>query len=184
MTAPLSLRTRRLVLRPLLPGDAPALVAYRDLPEVARYQSWTSFDLDTATRFVARQADVIPDTPGSWLQLAVVLAATDEIVGDVGLHFRADDPQQMELGITLAPAHQGVGLGREAIEALLGYAFGTLGKHRVIAITDADNDAAARLFERVGLRREAHYVDAVFFKGAWGSEYLFAMLRREWRPHP
>ena len=116
MTAPLSLRTRRLVLRPLLPGDAPALVAYRDLPEVARYQSWTSFDLDTATRFVARQADVIPDTPGSWLQLAVVLAATDEIVGDVGLHFRADDPQQtFGIGLAAFAVHADPAAAREVV---------------------------------------------------------------------
>jgi RimJ/RimL family protein N-acetyltransferase len=59
-------------------------------------------------------------------------------------------------------------------------AFGTLGKHRVFATTDADNDAAARLFLRLGFRREAHFVEQVWFKGRWGSEFVFAMLRREW----
>jgi RimJ/RimL family protein N-acetyltransferase len=36
------------------------------------------------------------------------------------------------------------------------------------------------LLERVGMRREAHFVENVFFKGAWGSEFLLAMLAREW----
>ena len=52
--------------------------------------------------------------------------------------------------------------------------------HRVIAVTDAENAAAAALLTRVGFRKEAHFRDNVFFKGAWGSEFLFAMLASEW----
>jgi hypothetical protein len=32
------------------------------------------------------------------------------------------------------------------------------------------------------MRQEAHFVDNVFFKGAWGSELLFAKLTREHHP--
>ena len=90
------------------------------------------------------------------------------------------EPRQAEVGFTLAPAHQGKGYGTEALRALLGYAFGTLELHRVVAVTDALNEPAAALLERVGMRREAHFLENVFFKGAWGSELLFAMLDREW----
>jgi RimJ/RimL family protein N-acetyltransferase len=47
-------------------------------------------------------------------------------------------------------------------------------------VTDALNDRAAALLERVGMRREGHFVENVFFKGAWGSELGFAVLEREW----
>jgi len=36
------------------------------------------------------------------------------------------------------------------------------------------------LFRRLGFRREAHFVEHVWFKGGWGSEFVFALLRREW----
>ena len=85
---------------------------------------------------------------------------------------------------TLAPAHQGNGYGTEALRGLLEVAFGTLGMHRVIAVTDALNAPAAALLKRVGMRREAHFHENVFFKGAWGSEFLFAMLEHEWRKLP
>jgi RimJ/RimL family protein N-acetyltransferase len=52
--------------------------------------------------------------------------------------------------------------------------------HRVTAVTDCDNAAAASLFHRLGFRREGHFVEHVWFKGRWGSEFLFALLRREW----
>jgi RimJ/RimL family protein N-acetyltransferase len=148
---------------------------------VAQFQSWESFGPADAARLITDQSEVVPDTPGTWLQLALVLSESASVVGDCGIHFREDEPRQVELGITLAPAHQGRGLATEALRRVLAYVFGTLGKHRVTAVTDAENHAAAGLFRRVGFRQEAHFVEHVWFKGAWGSEYLFAMLHREWQ---
>jgi RimJ/RimL family protein N-acetyltransferase len=59
--------------------------------------------------------------------------------------------------------------------------FGALGKHRASAVIDADNQPAAALFRRLGFRREGHFIENVWFKGAWGSEDVFALLSREWR---
>lgn len=49
------------------------------------------------------------------------------------------------------------------------YAFRDLGLHRVVASCDVDNLASARLLERVGMRREGHFIENIWFKGAWGS---------------
>lgn len=178
---PPELHTERLTLRRLHEDDAPALVAYRARPEVARFQSWDTFTLEDAARLIAGQLVLAPDTPGTWLQLAIVETASGQLIGDCGLHFRADDPRQAELGITLAPSHQGRGLAAEALRGVLGYLFETLNKHRVSAVTDAENGAAAALFRRLGFRQEGHFVEHVWFKGAWGSEFLFALLQRERR---
>jgi RimJ/RimL family protein N-acetyltransferase len=170
----------RLILRRLQPDDLAPLSAYRSLPEVARYQSWEAFGPDEAARLFDRQVGLEPGIPGTWFQLALAVAATGILVGDCGLHCRRDDPRQLEMGITLAPAHQGRGYATEAIACLLAFVFGTLDKHRVTAVTDARNGPAAGLFRRLGFRQEAHFVEHVWFKGAWGSEFVFALLRREW----
>lgn len=177
----LELRSLRLCLRRLRPEDAPSIVGYRSLPDVARFQGWESFGPDDAVRLIADQAGVVPDTPGTWLQLALVLLETGEVVGDCGIHFRRDEPRQVELGITLAPANQGRGLATEALGRVLEYVFGSLGKHRASAVIDAENHEVAALLRRLGFRQEGNFVEHVWFKGAWGSEYLFALLQREWQ---
>jgi len=58
--------------------------------------------------------------------------------------------------------------------------FNSLRAHRISALTDADNLAARALFGRLGFRQEALFVDHFWFKGAWGSECVFALLHREW----
>jgi len=180
MSEPLVLSSSRLVLRPLRLQDAAAIVAYRSLPEVARFQSWESFGPADAERLVADQARIAPDTPGTWLQLALVLSESGVLIGDCGIHFPPGDPRQVELGITLSPDHQGRGLAAEGLGCVLDYVFGSLGKQRASAVADAENHAAARLFRRLGFRLEAHHLENVWFKGAWGSEFVFAQLRREW----
>jgi len=174
------LSSPRLLLRRLERGDAAAICGYRSLPEVARFQSWESYGPDDAARLIEGQIEMEPGIPGTWLQLAIVEKATGVMVGDCGLHCREDDSRQMELGITLAPSHQGHGYATEALGCVIDFVFDTLGKHRISATTDAENRLAAALFRRLGFRQEAHFVEHLWFKGHWGSEFVFGLLKREW----
>jgi RimJ/RimL family protein N-acetyltransferase len=174
------LRSERLWLRRLEPRDLPTLLAYRNDPEVARYQGWESCSGDEAEAMLATQSTLEPGTPGAWFRFMLEECSANAVVGDCALCVDADEPWQAEIGFTLAREHQGRGLATEAVRRLLDYAFGELGLHRVVAITDARNDAAAALLRRIGFRREAHFIQNVWYKGAWGDEFLFAMLSSEW----
>jgi RimJ/RimL family protein N-acetyltransferase len=175
-----SLSSERLLLRNLEPCDAAGLSGYRSLPEVARFQSWSTFDLDDAQRLVSEQAGCQPGVPGTWFQFAIVEKTSGSIMGDCGLHCLSDDPHQMELGITLDPRHQKRGYATEALSCVLDFVFTTLAAHRVSAITDAANLRAASLFRRLGFRQEAHFIEHRWYKSAWNSEFVFALLHREW----
>src|SRR5260370_128882 len=115
----------------------------------------------------------------AWM-MAIIHAATGAIIGDCGLHCRKDNPREMEIRITLSPRPHRRCYADEAVECLLDYVFGSLDKHRVIAATDVLNRPAIALCRRLGFRQEAHFVEHLWFKGQWGSEFVFAMLKREW----
>ena len=89
-------------------------------------------------------------------------------------------PRLAEIGFTFDASHQGQGLASEAVLAVLGYSFDTLGLHRVKAIIDRRNDRAIQLAKRVGMREEALFLQHAWFKGSWCDEYVFAMLASEW----
>lgn len=179
--APVVLETGRLWLRRLERRDLPALLAYRNDPEVARYQGWgDGFTAGQAETMLAQQTELRPGTPGAWFRWMLEEKATGTVVGDCAMCVQGD-PRQAEIGFSLAREHQGRGLAAEAVRRVLDHAFGELALHRVIAITDARNTAAAALLQRIGMRREAHFIQNVWYKGAWGDEFLFAILRSEWR---
>ena len=176
-----SLSSARLILRRLRDSDLPTFCRYRSDPRVAQYQHWVAFPEEDGLRFFAEQAKLHPDMPGTWFQMAIELAETGELIGDCGLHALPDQPRQVEIGFTLSPDHQGKGYATEAVACLLDYVFGRLDKHRALAITDARNAPAARVLERLGMRREGHFLQNGWFKGGWGDEYVYALLEREWR---
>jgi len=175
---PGELTSSRLILRRLRPEDAAVLAGYRSLPEVARYQSWDSFQLEDAVELIAEQQEAEPGVPGTWFQLAIVDRTTGVMMGDCGLHCR--DAHQTELGITLAAGYQRRGYAKEALGCALDFIFGRLGADRAVAVTDSENVPAQALFKSLGFRQEGHFKARVWLKGNWGSEFFFALLAPEW----
>ncbi len=177
-----SLLSGRLQLRRLNANDAAPMSAYRGLADVAKYQSWDSFGLQEAEKLIEAQAGVPPGAPGTWLQLGIALPPSGQLIGDCGIHFLAQEPRHVELGITLAPDQRGRGLAIEALGRVLDYVFGTLGKLRAVATVDQKNKPAAKLFRALGFRQEGNLIESRWFKGGWGSEFHFGILNREWIP--
>lgn len=101
------------------------------------------------------------------------------LIGDIGIHF-FDEGRQVELGMTFDVAYQKQGFAREAMGALIAMLFNDFAKHRLTAVVDTRNTAAVNLLEKLGFRREAHYRQNIFFKGAWGDEYLYALLKSDY----
>ena len=175
-------RTPRLLLRPLTSDDFPDVHAYYQLPEVARYLYWdaatpeqTREALDRNTRRTELREE------GDSLVLAVVPHEVGRVAGQVSLLWASQEHRQGEVGFTFNPAYHGRGLATEAAEAMLELSFEWLGLHRVSGRCDARNLPSARVLERLGMRREAHFVHDEIFKGEWGDQFVYAILEDEWR---
>ena len=173
------LESERLILRRFADSDLVPFLAYRNDPEVARYQAWESCTEREATAMIEELKCLQPGTPGEWFQFAIELKETGALIGDCALKVEQDG-RQAEIGFTLSREHQGEGYASEAVSRLLDYAFGDLGLHRVVAITDRENKPSWALLKRLGMRREGCFVQNSWFKGRWTNEYLYAVLDEEW----
>lgn len=172
----------RVTLRRFKPADVKPFVAYRSDPDVARYQSWDApYPLAHGELLIRAMQRQHPDTPGQWFQFAVTLRSTGELIGDCGAKSDAADPRQTEIGYTIAKQQHGHGYGADTVRTLLGYLFEGRGKHRVTASCDPRNTGSINLLERIGMRREGHMRESIWFNGEWADDLLFAMLDQEWR---
>jgi RimJ/RimL family protein N-acetyltransferase len=144
--------TERLRLRRSRPGDAEAISRYRSDPEVNRQQGWERTDPDSVRADIEEMARRAPGEPGGWVQFSVEEREAGRLVGDVGLSAADGEPGVLKVGYTIDPAFQGRGYATEAVRALLGYAFETLGADVVRAYASADNAASIRVAEHVGMR--------------------------------
>ena len=97
------------------------------------------------------------------------------------LAFASAEHRAGEIGYIVHPDHQGLGYSTEACREVLRIAFDDLGLHRVIGRLEPRNVASARVLEKLGMRREALFVDNEMIKGEWQSEAVYAILDREWR---
>ncbi len=85
-----------------------------------------------------------------------------------------------EVGWFFNPNYQRRGYATEAAGALLDFGFKTMGLHRITAQCDVLNERSFSLMERLGMRREAHYLEKKLIKGEWHHQYAYAILEQEW----
>jgi RimJ/RimL family protein N-acetyltransferase len=154
---------------------------YRSDPQVCRFQSFEPGSLGDVENFIGDLQSNVFDTAGTWFQFAIRSRETEQLIGDFGTHFSADDPRQVEIGFTVSPAYQGQGYGTEAAMGALDYLLGSLKKHRVYASVDPRNEPSVALLKRVGMRQEAHFLKSLWFKGEWADDMVFGILESEWR---
>lgn len=157
------LRTDRLTLRPLLPGDASPYAAMRYHPEVARWLLPAAGDpLEAARAAIERYAAAWRARGyGPW-----GLFRDGRLIGHAGLNFVAEFGET-EVLWSLHPDAWGQGFATEAARAALDFGFGTLGLATIFAVTRPDNTASQAVMKRLGLtyRKDVVYrdIDSVWF---------------------
>jgi RimJ/RimL family protein N-acetyltransferase len=177
----MEIRTNRLLLREFEESDAAACNAYERDPEVVRYQSNGTRTLEESLAYIRKSRETMLATPRRTVDLAIVLSATDQLIGRAGIHVSDPEIREGTIWYVLHPAYWGKGYVPEAMRVLVNHGFGELGLHRVVADCDPENQASARVAEKLGMRREAHFVENAWIKGAWVDSLVYAILDREWQ---
>ena len=177
----MELRTERLLLRDFAEDDWRPMLAYQNDPRYLRFHDGDRRSEPDVWLLVDRFRDWRAETPRHRWQLAITLAGTGEMIGNVGIRKPAPEARIAETGYELAPAHWGRGYATEAARAMLGWAFGELGLHRVHAHCVAENTGSVRVLEKLGMRPEGHLREHEWMKGRWWDVLLFGILAEEWR---
>jgi RimJ/RimL family protein N-acetyltransferase len=171
------LLTNRLLLREFAPADAAAVHLYASDPQVTSHMIWGPNTVEDTDAFLSRAVDTQLQQPRTVFELAVVVKATDELIGAVSLH--ATETGQAELGYCLNRQYWRQGFASEAASAMVAFGFGELGLHRICAKCRPDNIGSAKVLQHIGMTREGHMREHMWYKGEWHDSLLYSILRRE-----
>jgi ribosomal-protein-alanine N-acetyltransferase len=178
----LVLETPRLRLRPFTEADVDDIWPVVSNPEFPKMMSWAAHSDRSETLGFVRAAN------RSLEQNAGIVWAIEHerrVIGSIGLEamvfeMRALRIDRAELGFWLAPEHWNKGVMAEAGEAVMRFAFQTIGLHKVTVGCISENLAARRVIEKLGFRYVGRLEDDVWRDGKWHSHLRYELTVAEW----
>ena len=176
----LIINTARLQIRNLKATDLTDFHFYRSNPVVTKYQGFDVFTIEQAKEFIDEQSNKEFGKAGEWVQYGIENKKNGKLIGDCAIKLDEYDIRIAEIGITISHTEQKNGYAKEVLIAILNFLFDIDDFHRVTEIVDAENVASIQLLKSVGFKQEGHFIENIYFKGKWGSEFQYAMLRKEW----
>lgn len=178
---PLTLSSKRLLLRDFLLDDWPVVHAYAARPEVYRFQPWGPSTSTEARKFIELAMVEAQKLPRANYTLAIVLAATAQVIGSCSLVIHSEQFRHGEIGYFVHPDYWNRGYATEVTQLLLHFGFITCDLHRIIGTCDPRNTASVRVLEKVGMQREGRLRETMLIRDGWRDSLLYSLLKHEWQ---
>jgi [ribosomal protein S5]-alanine N-acetyltransferase len=176
------IETERLLLREFTASDEAGVHEYACDPRVSQYDSWGPNTREITHEVLSQGLVKQKQWPRDDVTLAAELQTIHKVIGGVRLWIVDRANATAELGYTFNRSFWNNGYATEAAQAVLDRAFGVLKLHRVCATCDTRNAASWRVMEKLGMRREGHFLRDRLQRGEWRDTYLYAILAQEWPP--
>lgn len=173
------LETERLIIRHFKKDDWKNLYEYLSLPVIYTYEPGAPIDENEAKRLAKKRSL-------SNNFYSVILKNNNKMIGH--LYFNQIEPlhyKTWELGFIFNPEFQNKGFGTESTKAIIDYGFNILKAHRIVAFCNTKNIASWKLLEKIGMRREGHFIKKAFFRNdaynnpMWFDSYAYGILKDE-----
>ena len=172
---PRKLDTNDLHLRPSTLSDVKGMFAMLSDPESMKYWSSTPVTKIDDALEVLRQ-DLESDAKGNSMCWAVTLKGQDKMIGKCIL-FQFNQPNhRAEIGFILNRDYWRQGFMRQALEAVIDFAFTTLKLHRIEADADPENAGSLGVLEKLGFQREGLFRDRWLLDNEWVDSVMLGLV--------
>lgn len=175
-------RGDRVYLRPLEPDDAE--LVHRWYSDVRVLALMGDPPISLAGRQQRYEESVKADGADVF-RFMICLLVDDRRIGRTDLFDLDRQNGSCAFGITIGePELWGQGLGTDAVNALVDFAFGQLRMERVWLDTDTLNTRAQAAYDKAGFTVEGRFRRAFYQDGRWSDDIRMALLREEWEALP
>ncbi|WP_338869353.1 GNAT family protein [Spirosoma sp. SC4-14] len=169
------LTTERLRLRQILLEDENDFFALRSNPEIMR------FIPRPIARTVADAAQLILNINNGIRQnehitWGISQKSDPKIIGTIGYVRMAKQHYRAEVGYLLSNDYRGKGIMQEALQAVIDYGFQVMKLHSIEGVIDPANTTSARVLERAGFMKEAHFKENQFYNDCFHDTVHYSLL--------
>jgi ribosomal-protein-alanine N-acetyltransferase len=181
-----AIRTERLSLEPLREHHAMAFLAYyqRNRAYLQRWEPLRDETFYTEEHQRSEIAKTEADAKrGSCARFIAFEPRSDAIVASFNLwNIRRGVIHAAIVGYSVDERRAARGYATEILQAIVRYAFGTLGLHRIETSYQPDNRASGRVLHKNGFIVEGYARDYLFLNGAWRDGVLVSLTNDAWLP--
>tara|TARA_B110000438_G_scaffold232589_1_gene228323 strand:- start:3952 stop:4494 length:543 start_codon:yes stop_codon:yes gene_type:complete len=170
---PISIKTKRLILRPIVLSDLEIIQSY------SLDDEWNRF-LDFHTKESVKEF-VVKAVNADWKDNArFMINFNKEIIGSVGLYINQKE-KRAEVGYSLSKKFWGNGIIPEAVSEVFRYGFEELKLEKVFAQTDLRNLPSQSVMKKMNMVQEGIFRKHVIQKNIRCDVVYYSILKTEWK---
>jgi [ribosomal protein S5]-alanine N-acetyltransferase len=172
-----NLETDRLLLRQITPEDVYEVFALRSNAETMKYIPRPLVkNNNEALEHIKMIEDKIEKNEGvNW---AITIKGNPKLIGIIGHYRMRWEHFRSEIGYMLLPEYHGKGIITEAVKLMIDYGFNQMGMHSLEGIIDPANTASARVLEKNGFVKEAHFIENEFYDGKFLDTVIYSLVKK------
>lgn len=170
-----NLETERLLLRRVDSNDINEIFTLRSNPETMKYipRPLLKTDEDALEHIAIIDSKIDSNEGINW---AITLKDNPKLIGIIGHYRIKPEYYRAELGYMLLPEYHRKGIVSEAVREVVKYGFQVMNLHSLEAVIDPKNHASAKVLEKNGFVKEAHFKEYVFFEGRFLDSVIYSIL--------
>ena len=172
------LETERLLLRRVDNNDYKEVLALRSNPETMKYipRPLLKNEEEAFARIAMIENKIINKEGINW---AITIKDDPRLIGIIG-HYRIQvENYRAEIGYMILPEFNGQGIVTEAVKEVVKYGFDIMKLHSIEAVIDPDNIASAKVLEKNGFVKEAHFKENEFHEGHFYDSVIYSILNKK-----
>jgi [ribosomal protein S5]-alanine N-acetyltransferase len=171
-----NLASKRLLLRQITPEDVNEIFALRSNVEIMKHIPRPLVTThEEALEHIKMIQNKIENNEG--INWAITLKGIPKLIGIIGHYRMRWEHFRSEIGYMLLPEYHGKGITTEAIQLMIDYGFNQMNMHSIEGIIDPANTASARVLEKNGFVKEAHFKENEFFNGKFLDSVIYSLVK-------
>ncbi|MDR0898082.1 MAG: GNAT family N-acetyltransferase [Oscillospiraceae bacterium] len=170
------LETERLILRQIIPQDAPDVFVWMGDPEVCKYERWQPHtSVGWTGGYIREVFDYSRDTLYWW-----GIEFENKLIGFVCVVDVNENDKKAQLGYGIARAYWSRGFTTEAVRAVVAFMFEHVGINRIEASHAIKNGASGKVLRKAGFSLEGRARQYYWCNDGVQDSDLYGLLAGDW----